>query len=89
MLPETDVSELGQLLDVFAPETSPIDAASKLPTVTAAAIHVGDVEPETYTVYEHYVAAFGRNRTCPFRAALPSAQRNNGQWRGRSHPPDL
>jgi hypothetical protein len=39
LLPETEVAELGQLLDVFAPETSPIEALTKGSTVTAAAIH--------------------------------------------------
>lgn len=55
LLPETDVSKLGQLLDVFAPKTSPLDAPPKIPTITAAAIHVNEAEPEPYTMYEHYL----------------------------------
>jgi hypothetical protein len=90
LLPETDVSELGQLLDVFAHESSPIEATSNIPTVTAAAIHICKVEPETYSVYKHYVAAFGGNRMRPSScSALPSAQCNNAPCRGCSHPPDL
>jgi hypothetical protein len=84
---------------VFAPETSPIEALTKGSTVTAAAIHAVaaatmngvNADDDDFTVYEHYVAAFGGNNrnNRPSRSALPSAPCDNAPCRGRSHPPDL
>jgi hypothetical protein len=60
--PETEVAELGQLLDGFAPETSPVEqmVTSSVTTagITTDLVPVGP-EETSKTFYEHYVAALG------------------------------
>ena len=94
--PETEVAELGQLLDVFAPETSPVEQMVTS-SVTTASIITTDLVPvghetsssQEETLYEHYVAAFGGPTHRPSRSTQPSVPCGNHPCQGRSHPPDL
>jgi hypothetical protein len=91
--PETEVAELGQLLDVFAPETFPVEqlVTSSVTTagITTDLVPIGR-EDTSETYYEHYVAAFGGPTRQPgSRSAQPSVPCGNHPCQGRSHPPDL
>jgi hypothetical protein len=70
--PETEVAELGQLLDVFAPEISPVEqmVTSSVTTagITTDLVPVGHDTSET--LYEHYVAILGALLVNPARARL-------------------
>jgi hypothetical protein len=87
--PNPTFLKLGQLLDVFAPDTSPIEALTKASTVTAAAIHAVATATMSgangnFTVYEHYVVAI-----IAIIATIAPLTPPYVLCRGRSHPPDL
>ena len=93
--PETEVAELGQLLDVFAPETSPVEqmVTSSVTTagITTDLVPVGHKtsSSQPLTLYEHYVTAFGDTTRQPSRLTQPSVPCGSHPCRGRSHPPNL
>jgi hypothetical protein len=73
LLPETAVAELGELLLLFVPEQSSSSLEPTSPSSGGPSGTIAAVDLSSFTIYEHYVAAFvGGGKRPSSSALLPS-----------------